>query len=738
MERSARVSKRPIALYQPEERVTKPKGDGERKKTKRDRFEREYVPYDPRLMNYLFTNYKDLGIESFVVDRKGGQGGQGPILTNRVFVYRPNVPSSVKILRNFGTKEDYKDPGGSISKRTILPPDLEEWEVQVFQGRIHKPECHFIAIPLVMIGERTKRVDPEMTKASTMKWFDFLSYKEKPDGEHTVVLLYNKATRDIEVLDDTFMIHQLFFNYKMFLKTDLKHFIGPILKTFGLEVNNVYLPIIKEKRKGLVQGLLKERGFPTDFDAIYKTYLANYLRFRMLPEYREVPYPVLAKGNVVNLNEPVGTAEGRGTVKPEGMVDSPEVLRAYIDAYVKLSEFKGENPAVSRYIPLVGTEGKAFDFYKPCPEGFVRSFVTGLCEPEESEVAENLDVLERFHETGKNFYPKHAYVWFTLMMRHFMDKHRHLAVIQPDTVYYPHPYHYAIRYNQVKRVPGSKSKSSMEFSIPTVYGEFIKKAMNDVSKTLVVMFVAIDYKGTHSNPLIIDKLAGTVERIEVNAPMMDYSYGYNDLTLDEKLKDLVENHPDMKEYGLRYIPALEACPYGLHRAEYMEVTENVKDIGGRCAEWSIYYMDLRASNPTIPREKLYSYALERIKKTGSVKHFIAGYMNELVKMARKYRDVEYTMEVKGPKGPKGPEGAEGVVRKTRARTEKGLVESPQEKRRATVGGGAGGGGETGRLSLKTVVIPYLDRFRVVEGAYRKSRGTGGPEGRSGSGKMMLN
>ena len=101
--------------------------------------------------------------------------------------------------------------------------------------------------------------------------------------------------------------------------------------------------------------------------------------------------------------------------------------------------------------------------------------------------------------------------------------------------------------------------------------------------------------------------------------------------LDTQLEKLFKSYlPDFT-----YIPPLAICPYGLHRAEYVERTENVADIGGRCAEWTIYYLHLKLANEDIPTKLLSAYAFEELRKTGSIKHMITGYTTGLIRESRR-------------------------------------------------------------------------------------------------------
>ena len=73
----------------------------------------------------------------------------------------------------------------------------------------------------------------------------------------------------------------------------------------------------------------------------------------------------------------------------------------------------------------------------------------------------------------------------------------------------------------------------------------------------------------------------------------------------------------------------------MHRAEYVERTENIADIGGRCAEWTIYYIHLKLANEDIPMKLLSAYAFEELRKSGSIKHMITGYTTSIIQESRR-------------------------------------------------------------------------------------------------------
>ncbi len=90
-----------------------------------------------------------------------------------------------------------------------------------------------------------------------------------------------------------------------------------------------------------------------------------------------------------------------------------------------------------------------------------------------------------------------------------------------------------------------------------------------------------------------------------------------------------------------YIPATSYCPYiGFQGRQALKKVG--VDPAGFCQYWSIYYIDLRLSNPDTPREELVQNAMEKIDAmTTDFGKFIRSYatfMAILVRMIRSNRD----------------------------------------------------------------------------------------------------
>lgn len=576
------------------------------------------VSYSTALIHYLL---KEPGIYSYIKPEKNAI-----ISTDKVFTYsyiNRNEYNALIEKRYLGNRssEGFSLPYNRPEKQ-IVPPNWSRGDVTKLQKLFDDPEVPFIALPMTLLGKFTNLTDPSVNIPGEAEAYVFSktkTYKPSNKGEHSIVLLYNKQTKDIDVLDYDYGTVKAYFNYELFIDKDLMYFMKPILETFGADINKVFLPQIHHPRFGDLKEILKNASIPNDFSIMNKVFLASYIHMRT--EDPITPGIELAK-----------------KVVPSKKTHTA-LIEFMIQQYVTMSTEMGENPYVSSWIPTdIEKKTLPFEFTKPCPENYIRDFKTGECLPAEKDILERLKIVEKYSK-GTHFYPEHSAKWFTLILRYWTDKYKNLAVMIPKHTYSPHPYYYSIRYNYT---PRKKSATThMNFLIPPDFYEFIDLSMNDPTKRFIAIVVGIDYKGKHANTLIIDKLERTVERIEVNAPRMNVSHGYNDKTLDEQLQDFFEKDSHLESYKLKYIHALTACPFGLHRAEYAEPTFDVPDIGGRCAEWSLFYIELRAANPSIEREKLYSYALEQIQKTGSIKHFIYGYMEYTVNQARKYKIKNY-------------------------------------------------------------------------------------------------
>ena len=145
-------------------------------------------------------------------------------------------------------------------------------------------------------------------------------------------------------------------------------------------------------------------------------------------------------------------------------------------------------------------------------------------------------------------------------------------------------------------------------------------------------------EGGHFNIILVDKKQKTVERFE--------PYGVEtleDFKIMAEFDRILKN--EFKKFGLSYLSANMLCPdEGIQLIEEKQVAQGIKtavnlksDPIGYCIAWSIYYVDMRLSNPGInPKILIKKIILELKTHKHSYRTFIRNYSSFLKKEKRKF------------------------------------------------------------------------------------------------------
>ena len=170
-----------------------------------------------------------------------------------------------------------------------------------------------------------------------------------------------------------------------------------------------------------------------------------------------------------------------------------------------------------------------------------------------------------------------------------------------------------------------------EKTVKVVY-EFkdeIAACLADDSIRFIIISLGLVCKGEstdHANIMIYDKTHGELERFEPHGSSVNKSKCYGrshiiDPLLEDKMRELI---PGMKKY---YEPE-SFCPYlGPQRIEtQIAKTPGSDKGGGYCAAWSIWYADVRLSNPDVSRGEALAYA-KRVTREDpqGIKNYIRSY-----------------------------------------------------------------------------------------------------------------
>lgn len=127
--------------------------------------------------------------------------------------------------------------------------------------------------------------------------------------------------------------------------------------------------------------------------------------------------------------------------------------------------------------------------------------------------------------------------------------------------------------------------------------------------------------GGHANYLIFNKKTNEVERFE------PYGSYFDNNNLDLNLKEFYFNI-DSK---IKYLSPNEFCPnIGIQELQEIELElekaqESIGDPLGFCSAWSIWYADLRLSNPNETNSELLKKSINYIKQKNNLTNFIRNY-----------------------------------------------------------------------------------------------------------------
>lgn len=138
------------------------------------------------------------------------------------------------------------------------------------------------------------------------------------------------------------------------------------------------------------------------------------------------------------------------------------------------------------------------------------------------------------------------------------------------------------------------------------------------------MLTIVDIELNHSNIVIIDGINKVIERFDSEGHYVD------DVKLDRWLSKRFRSHPDLKDYtySVTYHP----------NRNLFQLLETALDDNrpgdpiGFCSAWSLWYLELRLSHPTVLPELLYEKAVKQILSGDmSIRDYIRTYTNSLAR-----------------------------------------------------------------------------------------------------------
>jgi hypothetical protein len=174
--------------------------------------------------------------------------------------------------------------------------------------------------------------------------------------------------------------------------------------------------------------------------------------------------------------------------------------------------------------------------------------------------------------------------------------------------------------------------------------------LNELRKTkgftaipLIIRWSCASNFAGHANILLIDLAKKTIERFEPYGKIHTFGDSENVVlkTFDIAFSKML-NKTEYKYYKTnRFSP--KKGPQYIEEEKVFDVNSDISsekpgDPEGFCGAWSLWYADLRISNPTIPRRKLLIKAIKMLKykNNESLRSFIRNYATFIVKHRTKF------------------------------------------------------------------------------------------------------
>lgn len=172
----------------------------------------------------------------------------------------------------------------------------------------------------------------------------------------------------------------------------------------------------------------------------------------------------------------------------------------------------------------------------------------------------------------------------------------------------------------------NKETKKFVLSIPEGYWEAWNEAMYNHDVRFIVTLVSLTSKqhGFHANVLIYDKVAHEMERFDGLGELVHESFG-----VDEFDEEIIKFFNDAKgvyvPQKFKYFRPIDYCPKVIYQYKEMDEIVGFKDTSGSCANWRLWYIDIRLANPNLSRKQVVALSLKKIENFGSYQRFIKSY-----------------------------------------------------------------------------------------------------------------
>lgn len=420
-------------------------------------------------------------------------------------------------------------------------------------------------------------------------------------AKHLNIILYNRNTHEIERIDIR-KYHTANFTFKLLYKR-IEDNVKPYISKYDKDANFIGEIDISNKFQQTYKDIPVRE--------LYPLYLVSYLTIRC-------KYPNL-KSNQVHARVSKLVTK---TIKKN--------WEKYLEFNKSTNHCKKDlllNLETNRCITKSGKVYNNLLLDKPekkCPDNKIFDILTNRCSS--SSVIKTINIMmDNVLNTDVNKKTKFISLGSAktalLATMFVLSKYKYGYLINPQKVVAPKTKaSYAILWTW------NKETKKFVLSIPEGYWEAWNEAMYNHEVRFIVTLVSLtsSQHGFHANVLIYDKVSHEMERFDGLGSLVHESFG-----VDEFDEEIIKFFNDAKGVYVpdkfKYFRPIDYCPKVIYQYKEMDEIVGFKDTSGSCANWRLWYIDIRLANPNLTRKQVIALSLKKIEHFGSYQRFIKSY-----------------------------------------------------------------------------------------------------------------
>jgi hypothetical protein len=496
--------------------------------------------------------------------------GKTPVLT-KVWSYRCPKPKEVEKLKSEGKKNADSAILYTPSSQAVINMD----------NVIQSMKTNFALFYLPVVGK--------------VKCY----FNIKKNHKHSILLLYNKARKEVERID---MKKYNLNGYR--IKFMQKHIEQHILDSF-----------LNLKNKSLIEPETDDAFLSKFSDRrpiyVYPIFITNYIVNR-------IKYPKKSSKEILSL------------LTKTSVSDLLVVWKKFVSFYDKTApkysltcksdEFY--NPELSKCKPKKSLIHKDLITERDelCPITQYYDSILKRCRPKTTRRKIKIGIGKASKVEEKDL-ENVSKINYEVLYEYLTSKYENMCGTMEAIKWYP-------KDNTTKKNMTNGKQWTLEF--PSNFWREVSECRQRSNKRFFYSRIGMtsatidDQSGKHSNALLIDFKRKEVEIFDPHGQLLIDRYQPE--ILYKMIRSAFAKSKDPIIANMKIYEPSEYCPLIMFQSKESEEIEKIKQKFGSCSMWTSWYIDARLANPDISRKALIKYALDEIKKsTGGFNVFIRQY-----------------------------------------------------------------------------------------------------------------